>query len=347
MSTTTATDIADTCARRGIVRVVHCHADHFEPEDVAKRFGSAADVALWLERCKPAVPTLFVKPPIGYRLDKTQDIGMTLRMNSGADVEAAYLRVLVELGAGIALHIHHEAWTCNAIPREKLSSAQQGLHDYVMRRNDPRLDHVRMSMMVERSLSWLRETTTTPLETWSFVHGCWAFGASDPEICQLRDEVPLLHALGCRADFSFPAGRRKCNPPWDRPKWIAPASGDRAFEQSGADPRDDYTTDRMLVWASRTDEWRCGLDTYSTDSRRLTRSTDKIERYLAICPVANGTAYIKTCGHGMHLHYWPAAEEPTPTLGTFASELATKCSAARVPVEFLVADQVVRELRCA
>lgn len=343
MSTITAPhDIADTCSRREIVRVVHCHADHFEPEDVAKRFGAPADMALWLERCKPAVLTLFVKCPLGFRLDKATEIGMSLCRSSSAAIEAEYLRTLVGLDAGVGLHVHHEAWTCNAMPREKLSPSQQALHDLAMTQRDPRLDHERMSTMVSGSLTWLREVTGLSLEAWHFVHGCWAFGASDPEICQLQSEVPLLHELGCRGDFSFPAGRRTCDPPWDRPKWIMPVPGIRAFEQPGADPSDEYAADRMLVWASRADDWWCGLDTYTQDSRVLTESPDKIERYLALCPVIDGTAYVKTCGHGVNQYYWQ--DEPRPTLGAFASELEAKCAAVGVPVEFATTDRAVEVL---
>lgn len=335
-------DIAETCARRGITRAIHCHADHFEPEEVSKRFGSAADIALWLERCKPAVPTLFVKCPLGFRLNRAAPIGMTLNLNSSAPTEALYLHKLVEFGAGVGLHVHHEAWTYNAIPRAKLSDGQRVLHDYVMAK--PHLDAQRMSTMVTGSLAWLRETTGLELKTWGFVHGCWAFGASDPEICQLRDEIPLLYELGCRADFSFPAGRRYCDPSWDRPKWIVPVRADRAFEAPKADPRDEYDASRMLVWASRTDAWWLGLDTYSRDSRRLTESPDKLERYLELCPVIDGTAYVKTCSHGMHPHYWPAADDPRPTVGAFAFDLMAKLGRI-VPVDFLTAEQMVSELR--
>jgi hypothetical protein len=317
--------------------VVHSHADHFEPEEVAKRLGYAADVALWLERCKPAVPTLFVKPPLGFRLDKTAETGMRLRPGSTATIEANYLRTLVALGVGVGLHIHHEAWTYNTL--EKLTAGQRELHDLAMAQNDPRMDHARMRAMVEGELAWLREDVGVPLTTWHFVHGCWAFGASDIEICQLRDEVPLLYELGCRADFSFPAGRRYCDPPWDRPKWVVPASGTRAFSRPLAGPSDEHSDGRMLVWASPADEWWLGLDTYSEDSRRLMESPDKIERHLALCPVVNGTAYIKTCGHGMNAHYWQ--DGPRPTLGAFAVELAAKCSAVGVPLEFATTDRAV------
>jgi len=315
--------------------VVHCHADHFEPEEVAKRFGSAADIRRWLERQRPAIPTLFVKCPIGFRLDKRSRIGMSLHATGSAAIEADYLRALVADGVGIGLHVHHESWTRNTLPPEKFSPEAQDLHEYAARRP---MDHERMSAMVEASLAWLRDTTGLALDTWHFVHGCWAFGASDPEICQLETEVPLLYSHGCRADFSFPAGRRYCDPPWTRPQWIVPAKGVRASERG--DPRDEHASGRMLVWASATDEWRCGLDTYTQDSRRLMSLPDKIERYLAICPVIRDTAYIKTCSHGMHSHYWQGGN-PTPTLGAFARELVDAVG----DVEFMTSDQVVNELR--
>jgi hypothetical protein len=320
--------------------VVHCHADHFEPEGVAKELGASADVALWLERCKPAVPTLFVKCPIGFHLDRDWLLGMRLYTGSTSVIEADYLGELVELGVGIGLHVHHEAWTYNTLT--KLSPGQRELHDYVVAENDPKMDHARMVAMVKTSLSWLRDATGLPLETWGFVHGCWAFGASDPEICQLETEIPLLYSLGCRGDFSFPAGRRYCDPTWDRPKWVRPVEGRRAYELPRARVRDRHIDGRMLVWASRCDDWWLGLDTYSRDSRKLTESPDKLERYLEMCPVIDGTAYIKTCGHGMNAYYWQG--EPVSTVGAFAADLAEKCAAAGVPVEFLTTDQVTQEL---
>lgn len=340
MSTTT---VAEICARRGIERVVHCHADHFEPEAVAKQLGSRADIALWLERCAPAVPTLFVKPPLGFRVDDTTEIGMRVYVSSSEPVEARYLRTLVALGVGVGLHIHHEAWTCNTVPREKLSAGQQVLHDIAMKQSSSRLDSARMRAMTMAGLDWVRTATGLALDDWHFVHGCWAFGASDPEICQLEDELPLLYELGCRADFSFPAGRRACDPPWDRPKWIVPSMGVRSYEGPAADPRDEHADGRMLVWASHANEWWCGTDTYSVDSRMLMEAADRVERYLELCPVVNGTAYVKTCGHGMNPYYWQEGE-PRPTTGAFALELAEKCSTAGVRIEFLTTDAVVREL---
>lgn len=341
--TSSTTALAEICARRDIARVVHCHADHFEPEAVAKQFGAAADVSLWLERCRPAVPTLFVKPALGFEADQSADIGMRLRPSSSAAIEESYLRRLASESVGIGLHIHHEAWTQNTL--EKLSPSQRVLHDVARAQASQALDSARMRGMTSGALAWLRTTTSMPLREWHFVHGCWAFGASDPEICQLEDELPLLYALGCRADFSFPAGRRRCDPDWDRPMWVRPVTGVRAYETREADPRSASGASRMFVWASRADGWWCGLDTYSQDSRRLMESPDKIARYLALCPVIGGTAYVKTCSHAMNPHYWPAADDPRPTIGAFARELEATCTEAGVPITFLTTQQTVEELR--
>lgn len=339
MSSTTA--LADTLRRRGIERVVHCHADHFEPEAVAKALGSAADVALWLDRCRPAVPTLFVKPPLGFHLDPKAATGMCLRPSSSAEVEAGYLRTLVAGGVGVGVHVHHEAWTVNALT--KLTPGQRVLHDLALAQNSPALDSTRMRAMTQATLDWLRSVTGLALDEWHFVHGCWAFGASDPQICQLDDELPLLYSLGCRADFSFPAGRRGCDPPWPRPKWVRPVKGVRAYELG--DPRDTPDASRMLVWASPADDWWCGIDTYSEDSRRLNDAPDRIARHLALCPVVRGTAYVKTCSHAMNPHYWPAADDPRPTIGAFAREMEATCAEAGVDVAFVTTGDAVRALR--
>jgi hypothetical protein len=47
---------------------------------------------------------------------------------------------------------------------------------------------------------------------WSFIHGNWclANGRPDRRWCGVDDELPLLHELGCYADFTFPSAPDPC-----------------------------------------------------------------------------------------------------------------------------------------
>lgn len=47
---------------------------------------------------------------------------------------------------------------------------------------------------------------------WAFIHGNWSLanGRPDRKWCGVDDELPLLHELGCYADFTFPSAPDPC-----------------------------------------------------------------------------------------------------------------------------------------
>ena len=49
---------------------------------------------------------------------------------------------------------------------------------------------------------------------WAFIHGNWALAnpREDGKWCGVDDELPLLHRLGCYADFTFPSAPDECQP---------------------------------------------------------------------------------------------------------------------------------------
>jgi hypothetical protein len=49
---------------------------------------------------------------------------------------------------------------------------------------------------------------------WAFIHGNWSLanGRPDGRWCGVDDELPLLHELGCYADFTFPSAPDPCQP---------------------------------------------------------------------------------------------------------------------------------------
>ncbi len=49
---------------------------------------------------------------------------------------------------------------------------------------------------------------------WAFIHGNWALAnpRDDGKWCGVDEELPLLHRLGCYADFTFPSAPDECQP---------------------------------------------------------------------------------------------------------------------------------------
>lgn len=49
---------------------------------------------------------------------------------------------------------------------------------------------------------------------WAFIHGNWALAnpRDDGRWCGVDEELPLLHRLGCYADFTFPSAPDECQP---------------------------------------------------------------------------------------------------------------------------------------
>jgi hypothetical protein len=94
------------------------------------------------------------------------------------------LATLAKQGFGeVEVHLHHDADTRETL-REKLEDTLRllGGHGHLSRGSDGAY-------------------------RWAFIHGNWclANGRPDKRWCGVDDELPLLHELGCYADYTFPA----------------------------------------------------------------------------------------------------------------------------------------------
>ena len=86
---------------------------------------------------------------------------------------------------------------------------------------------------------------------WAFIHGNWclANGRLDGKWCGVDDELPLLHALGCYADLTFPSAPDPCQP--DRVNQIYWPTGDltrrRSYEFGDRARVGEAHDDRLLM----------------------------------------------------------------------------------------------------
>jgi hypothetical protein len=86
---------------------------------------------------------------------------------------------------------------------------------------------------------------------WSFIHGNWALanGRRDGRWCGVDDELPLLHQLGCYADYTFPSAPDECQP--NIVNQIYWPSGDlkskRCYEHGTRARVGHYVNDRLLM----------------------------------------------------------------------------------------------------
>lgn len=319
------TSLSELLKRRGATRVVYCHADHFEPWRDGIKPSHCDEVAVFAEQMdalpyanrlslfyRAHVPYGVLTPaqpsdpdnrvsrpddPILFRARKREEVGIARRtMTSLLDGRSHEVQV----------HIHHEGFTLSdklyPVVREALEPM-----------TTPQRDGERFELALQLALKAIREETGQDMARWAFVHGNWALGASDPEICRIENELEILVRNGCYADFTFPAGRSRCNPKnFDRPFAVSPAVGTRAFEREEAeavpvDARSNtLTSGRLFIWNSPLLHPYCSLDDYSekNSSQVYGDPAGTVEKWLSLSPMLDDTIYVKTHAHSMYKAYW-------------------------------------------
>jgi hypothetical protein len=86
---------------------------------------------------------------------------------------------------------------------------------------------------------------------WAFIHGNWSLanGRPDGRWCGVDDELPMLHALGCYVDLTFPSAPDPCQP--DKVNQIYWPTGDltkrRSYEQGERARVGASYADRLLM----------------------------------------------------------------------------------------------------
>jgi hypothetical protein len=149
----------------------------------------------------------------------------------GEEYRPAHLDALAELarrGYGeVEVHLHHDKDTAASLEPQLVSAIENfAKHGHMSRGEDGRM-------------------------RWAFIHGNWALanGHTDGTWCGVDDELPLLHRLGCYADFTFPSAPDESQP--NRINQIYWPTGDlsskRCYEAGTRARVGKVMTDRLLM----------------------------------------------------------------------------------------------------
>lgn len=321
--------LSDILRRRGVKRVVAFHTDHFEPMGLD---GTGAPIGpdhveRWLRRTADlpfaARASLFY---LSHAFTST-DPAAPAPTYREHPVESAILRLLAEHGRDVQLHVHHEVWCTGPVTRWPVDTA---------------LDTRRLEAFLPMFRAHLRAHGLSRDDGWAHVHGQWALQASDRSVCQITDELRVLMEHGCYGDFTFPAGRKHCNPAEAGPYTVRPIDAEKGYAQRAADPRrvdvgaGAIAPGRFLVWSSDVGYEHSSLDAVSDPTRGI---TGVVERWVARSPVLGGALFLKTHAHSLAERYWPEAARSRspfftkPVADAFAA-LERACEDARVPLDY-------------
>lgn len=259
------------------------------------------------------------------------DLGLEHYWGSRRSTDKEILGMLAAHGVSIHLHVHHERWA---------GSSEE---------NSKKMRRLLELLLEEHELA----TGISAKDHWFFIHGCWALNASDASICNIVDEIQVLHACGCVADFSFPAGRRHCDPRIAAPHTVALVTGPAGYRDHTLACGRELTTlgakreqDRFLIWNTATPFASASFDLIASGH---TSPAVAVMQWCSFAPIIGGTLYIKTHAHSLSKSYWPNARSTwSPLVSPAAREafalLATTCDSAKIQLDFLTADAVIKEL---
>lgn len=358
--------LADVIKRRGIQRVYYFHTDHFEPWSKTVNEEAVRGVDLFAQMSRKsrfASPmNLFYHTYLPYRLDAE----LAAKSESGVDAvqiggrspqqdilaRQAMLPLEAEFGHEVHIHVHHESWTRNT------GEYSKDVSKWVNTFSNAELDKARLNRALILTKEYIANDIGRPIEHWAFVHGNWALNGSDRSICWIDDEIELLMKHGCFGDFTFPAGRRHCDPVnIETPYTCVPLNQAKGYDlpeaqpqtiESGADPLE---SGRFFIWNSPIKAQYSSLDYYDKGNRELFATPARVVgQWLENCVVLGDSLFIKTHAHSMNGHYEiQKGESPIPHLYpdvVAMFELLEKvCDFAAVPIEVLSINNLMDRLK--
>lgn len=359
-------NLADILKRRDIKRVCYFHTDHFEPwskgvnEDTARgvdRFAEMAARSRFSSRM-----SLFYHTFLPFSLNA----GLAAKGQPGVDAivfgerstqqETLSRRVMAPLepvwGHEVQIHVHHESWTRNT------GEYSKDISRWVNANSTQELDHSRLDRALSLTKQYIANDIGRPIDRWAFIHGNWALNGSDKSICWIDDEIELLMKHGCFGDFTFPAGRRHCDPSsLEEPYTCLPLSQPKGYDMpeakpltiaSGADPLEQG---RFFIWNSLIKAKYSSLDYYSESNRDVFKQAEvMVEQWLENCVKIGDCLYIKTHAHSMKWEYEiDKGINPIPHLYpdivSIFDLLERVCEVAGVPLEVLAVNDVMARLQ--
>jgi hypothetical protein len=365
MFAATRAKAAESLKRRQVRTLVYFHCDHFEPwrgfkGDVSpQNVDDILEVARALDQVDYARRlTLFYKCNnyICTTLDRLQlradgdEIGFAVPTERETNIARIALEHLAHnTGHEIQVHYHHEFFTGN----DKYCMSMPETRDFFRQRNTPELDRKRWEIGLSLALETIRLEAKIPLDRWFFVHGNWALNGSDTEVCTITDEIQRLQRLGCIGDFSFPAGRGHCDPRYPEPVFVRPVDALKGYDLTEAEAVPAYDNraaadEKFFIWSSPIKANSSSIDYFSLDVRRRCEELDDwVEDIVERSVLKDGTLFVKTHAHSMHMDYFEAARRPIPPhlhpgVQNLFGVLFDGAADAGIAVEFATVSEVYR-----
>ncbi|MGE5268817.1 MAG: hypothetical protein ACM3JG_03990 [Thiohalocapsa sp.] len=299
-----------------IGEIVYFHCDHFEPwggnrsiEESAEAIARFVDAVNQVDFARRL--TLFYHNAWNIRFGDDRDLvraaphdrlGFARPSPAEHEIKGAPLRYLRQHSElEVQIHIHHENFTW-----------VQGLKDakraaYMGSAESRALDGPRLECAIELWLQSARREFDYAPERWFFVHGLWSLNGSDPEGCNIHDEMARLVKHGCLGDFTFPAGRPHCDPRFEAPYFCLPATGPKAYDSEKAAAefawgnREAAAADKFFIWNAPIKAMAASLDWGDREIRKGFAEPEKLAQEIVERSFRwDGVLFIKTHAHSMH-----------------------------------------------
>ncbi len=349
-------DLKDIIKERDISKIVVFHTDHFEPWK-----GSDSDSLNYtlnlLKKFKTSTSkydhsknlSLFYKIPINYS-NKPINLKENRYKVDGEEFffsneyytnfDLALIKPVMNLLSKdtlheFHLHIHHEHFTNSSyykFPKSKNDSKRLKLFLKILRK--------RLDLEIEQKIN-----------NYCFIHGCWALNASDKSVCNIEDEISILMQNNIIGDFTFPAGRYKCDPELKEPFTIIPIRKERSYDSINSDPtkinRIPKIKDRrrFLIWNQALSYADCSLD-YRSKIKDFTFFYPKtrIKRWLQKGYKLNNILFIKTHSHSFDQQYYECFPHEHNKVIELHNILQEFCIKNAIELEYKTVNEVIRDL---
>jgi len=355
--------LVDILRRRGITTVYYFHTDHYEPWSSTINDKSARAVERFANMSRRSrfgrKQSLFYAPFVPYDLDLPRSkrawrVGedAVVFLHRTPDQERLAGEVIGSLFAGAEhephMHVHHEFWTRNE------SHFLKAVSQWVNAHSTAQMDSNRLDLFFRLCKEVIVRELGAPFERWAFIHGNWALAASDPLICTIENELPLIMRHGGFGDFSFPAGRSYCDPKVELPFTCRPIEGRRVYDDLAADPSSiafggKRLSDpgRFFIWNSAIKAVYSSLDYYTSANRDLLRDPARVlSQWLENSVVFEDALFIKTHAHSMKWEYDIADADSLiphcyPDVVTLFEQLLRVCDRAGAAFELITVNELM------
>lgn len=356
-------ELTNVIKAREVRRLIYFHTDHFEPWKKIpgrRQFSqeNADDLVYFTDRIatidyarrlslfyRNVFPVVLGERAGVLRADPDDEIGFSPRSAEAERLTAQGMGYLAKNSQhDLQVHVHHEGFTYN------FGHRHPKFMEYFQDPKARSFDEARLALVVKMHLDHFAAETGRALDRWFFVHGHWALNGSDAETCCIFREIEILMQLGCKGDFTFPAGRDHVNPRHHVPFFCKPISAPRGYDLPEAEAEFAYgngaAASKFFIWSSEVDRRASSIDYYAAWVRQRLEDPLGFAREIVNHSFAvDGRLYVKTHAHSLYPDYFVGTRRPIfpheyPGLQNLFCLLFDSAAAAGVEVEFATASEV-------